>query len=109
MMSDTLPDQQNQQQHQSSKIIELDNKPNKLASFLAQLSVQNGIMINNDDDAGANDEDDFESLIKNLNSGQDMEGSGYGAHELSGNVYINTLNSLDELENFSAGIYSNFE
>lgn len=109
MMSDTLPDQQNQQQHQSSKIIELDNKPYKLASFLAQLSVQNGIMINNDDDAGANDEDDFESLIKNLNSGQDMAGSGYGAHELSGNVYINTLNSLDELENFSAGIYSNFE
>lgn len=109
MMSDTLPDQQNQQQHQSSKIIELDNKPYKLASFLAQLSVQNGIMINNDDDAGANDEDDFESLIKNLNSGQGMAGNGYGAHELSGNVYINTLNSLDELENFSAGIYSNFE
>lgn len=113
MMSDTLPDQQNQQnqlQSSSSKIIELDNKPYKLASFLDQLSVQNGIMINNNDDVvGANDEDDFESMIKNLNGGQGIAGDGYGAHELSGNVYINTLNSLDELENFSAGIYSNFE
>ncbi|KAI5958382.1 PEX3 [Candida margitis] len=107
MMSDTLPDQQNQQL-QSSKIIELDNKPYKLASFLAQLSVQNGIMINNDD-AGPDEEDDFEGLIKSFNNGQGLASNGYGAHELSGNVYINTLNNLDELENFSAGIYSNFE
>ncbi|KAI5958070.1 PEX3 [Candida theae] len=107
MMSDTLPEQQ-QQQLQSPKIMELDNKPYKLASFLAQLSVQNGVMINNDD-SRANEEDEIENIIKNLESGQGFTGEGYGAHELSGNVYINTLNSLDELENFSAGIYSNFE
>lgn len=111
MMSDTLPGQQQQQQQsQESKVIELDNKPYKLASFLAQLSVQNGVMINNDDASGSNtEEDDIEDLIKSLESGQGFTGDGYGAHELGGNVYINTLNNLDELENFSAGIYSNFE
>ncbi|KAI3405850.1 PEX3 [Candida oxycetoniae] len=118
VMSGTLPEQ-------SEKITEIPIKAFKLASFLAQLSVQNGIMVNNDDvrdnrnaDANddANDDDDDDDIKGILNSLNNMEGfesnSGRGgsrSDELSGNVYINTLDNLEELDDFSASIYSNFE
>lgn len=62
-----------------------DNAPgrlHKLATFLAQLSVQ--------------------SLV--ICDPQNLE-----QDELTGNVYINNLNDLEELDEFSASIYSNFE
>lgn len=55
----------------------------KLATLLAQLSVQSGV-INNPQHYGEDS-------------------------ELTGNVYINNCNDIDELDQFSASIYSNFE
>ncbi|KAK6456759.1 peroxisomal biogenesis factor 3 [Scheffersomyces xylosifermentans] len=85
------------------------NKTFKLASFLAQLSVQNGILIDNDNlkDQQLNDDDeDIEGFINNLNNPSGILNS--NNNNLSGNVYVNNL-YLDELDDFSAGIYSNFE
>lgn len=62
------------------------NKKFKLANLLAQLSVQCGVMCDNNNLV----DDDIES-------------------ELSGNVYIRNLNQLEVLEEFSASIYSSFE
>jgi peroxin-3 len=72
---------------QHAKIAELDApvKKFKLASFLAQVSVQNGIICDNN------------HLHEDYNE------------ELAGNIYVNSLNELEELDEFSAGIYSNFE
>lgn len=63
-----------------------DNMPgrlHKLATFLAQLSVQSNI----------------------ISDPQNAEVDG----EVTGNIYINNFNDLDELDEFSASIYSNFE
>lgn len=107
--SGNLPDE-------NQRIIEIPNKSYKLANFLAQLSIQNGIMMDNDGLKGEEkhnktkeqlEEDDIQGFIKNLSSLTGGEES--GGDELSGNVYINNLNQLDELDDFSAGIYSNFE
>ncbi|CCE86565.1 Piso0_005061 [Millerozyma farinosa CBS 7064] len=57
----------------------------KLANILAQLSVQCGI------------------LCDSSNLSED------GYDELSGNVYVNTINDSEQLEEFSASIYSNFD
>ncbi|KAG7195329.1 peroxin [Scheffersomyces spartinae] len=65
-----------------------ENKKYKLANYLAQLSVQNGIMVDNNHEV--NEFDDIGT-------------------ELSGNIYINGLNAMEELDEFSASIYSNFE
>ena len=73
---------------QHAKIAEIGDLPSKkfkLASFLAQVSVQSGIICDNN------------NLHEEYNE------------ELSGNIYINSLNELEELDEFSAGIYSNFE
>lgn len=56
----------------------------RLANFLAQLSVQNGLLVDNN------------------NFGEDSQ-------NLSGNLFINNLNDLEELDEFSASIYSNFD
>lgn len=105
----------NLQQDEENKIVEIPNKSYKLANFLAQLSIQNGIMMDNDNLKGELptksqeqlDEDDIQGFINNLTTlTGDQE---HGEEELSGNVYINNLNQLDELDDFSAGIYSNFE
>ncbi|CUM64003.1 uncharacterized protein PRCAT00001591001 [Priceomyces carsonii] len=69
----------------SDKIELIDDKPFKLASFLAQLSVQNNILVDNNC----------------------LDGTQHS--ELSGNVFVNNMNDLEELDEFSAGIYSNFE
>lgn len=58
-------------------------KVHKLATFLAQLSVQSNVLCDPHND----------------------EASG----EFTGNIYVNNLNDLDELDEFSASIYSNFE
>ncbi|KAG2732208.1 hypothetical protein G9P44_004625 [Scheffersomyces stipitis] len=85
------------------------NKTFKLASFLAQLSVQNFILSDNDNlklEDQVNEEDDIEGFISNLNNpGGILNPSN---NDLTGNVYINNL-YLEELDDFSAGIYSNFE
>ena len=55
----------------------------KLATFLAQLSVQLHVLA---------------------------DPNSYGADsEITGNVYVNRLNDLGDLDEFSASIYSNFE
>lgn len=54
----------------------------KLATFLAQLSVQSNVIC-------------------------DAQGEELG--DATGNIYINTFNDLEELDEFSASIYSNFE
>lgn len=59
-------------------------KTYKLATFLAQLSVQSQVVV----DPQLNYEND---------------------EEAAGNVYINNFNDLDELDEFSASIYSNFD
>ncbi|ODV64890.1 Peroxin-3 [Hyphopichia burtonii NRRL Y-1933] len=69
--------------HQQNQVT--NDKKFKLANFLAQLSIQCGIICDNNHFAQ------------------------YDHHELTGNIYINTLNDLDDLEEFSASIYSNFE
>lgn len=58
-------------------------KAHKLATFLAQLSVQSNLLCDPQSSA--------------------EEG------EFTGNVYVNNLNDIDELDEFSASIYSNFE
>lgn len=60
----------------------LNDSNTKLANLLAQLSVQCELLSNNN----------FENF-----------------EELSGNQYINELNNLDSLDDFSASIYSNIE
>lgn len=75
---------------ESDKIVELNDLPSsakkfKLANLLAQLSIQCGVICDNNNLAD------------------------YDNSELSGNVYINTINELEELDEFSASIYSNFE
>lgn len=75
---------------ESEKIVELNDLPSsakkfKLANLLAQLSIQCGVICDNNNLAD------------------------YDNAELSGNVYINTINELEELDEFSASIYSNFE
>ncbi|KAK6462361.1 Peroxin-3 [Scheffersomyces coipomensis] len=106
----------------------------KLASYLAQLSIQNGVLIDNDNlrdinEFGYNDdydldgdnltkhlnEEDIEGFINNLANNEGIfnkSGNGDGnnnGNNLSGNMYLNTLNEVEELDDFSAGIYSNFE
>ncbi|OBA20104.1 peroxisomal biogenesis factor 3 [Metschnikowia bicuspidata var. bicuspidata NRRL YB-4993] len=58
-------------------------RANKLATFLAQLSVQSAML--------------GDSQSYSVDS------------EIPGNAYINKINDVDELEEFSASIYSNFE
>lgn len=58
-------------------------RTHKLATFLGLLAVQSGVMCDPQ------------------NFGQESE--------VTGNIYINNLNDLDELDEFSASIYSNFE
>lgn len=65
--------------------IQLNSKKFKLANILAQLSIQCNVICDNNNLA------DYEN------------------NELSGNIFINNLNNLDQLEEFSASIYSNFE
>ncbi|KAK6201425.1 Peroxin-3 [Scheffersomyces amazonensis] len=95
-------------------------KPYKLASFLAQLSIQNGILIDNDnlkdedeDNSNQFNDDDIEGFINTLANNDGIFNSplneNKGNSHLSGNVYLNTLNETEELDEFSAGIYSNFE
>lgn len=55
----------------------------KLATYLAQLAVQSGVLVD----------------PQNLGPQSDI----------TGNIYINNLNDLEELDEFSASIYSNFE
>ncbi|KAI5964731.1 PEX3 [Candida pseudojiufengensis] len=127
VMSGNLPDQKGDNQINSksqdnnnittlstSKIVEIPDKSYKLASFLAQLSIQNGIMINNNEPPQEEQEqDEFENLMNNLNnfSGNAIESETFqqSNNDLNGNVYINNMNNLDDLDDFSAGIYSNFE
>jgi peroxin-3 len=77
----------------------------KLATFLAQLSVQNNILIDNNNIMPQTevDEEDIEGFINSLTN-KDIDES-----HLTGNIYVNNINQLDELDEFSAGIYSNFE
>ncbi|CAN3367526.1 peroxisomal biogenesis factor 3 [Diutina catenulata] len=77
----------------------------KLATFLAQLSVQNGAMADNNNqvaDRQVEDLGELDGFISSLSGGA-------SSSELTGNIYINTLNDSEELDDFSAGIYSNFE
>lgn len=63
-----------------------DNKVDrvyKLATFLAQLSVQSNVICDPQNHSEAS--------------------------EITGNIFINSLNDLEELDEFSASIYSNFE
>lgn len=97
---------------QDSRVTEFPNKSFKLASFLAQLSIQTNIMIDNDniknEDILPRYETDLEEILNSLNAGEDFPSAPQN-QESGGNVYINNMNELDELDDFSAGIYSNFE
>lgn len=95
---------------ENPKIVDITHNDQsfKLASFLAQLSIQNNIMIDNDnlktEDILPKHESDLEEILNSLNGGtNELPTESYG------NVYINNLNQLEELDDFSAGIYSNFE
>ncbi|EGW35197.1 uncharacterized protein SPAPADRAFT_58391 [Spathaspora passalidarum NRRL Y-27907] len=93
----------------SQRLVEIPNKPYKLASFLAQLSVQNGTIMDNNNikyDEKEEDDDDIQGFIDKLNvtTFPSSENS-----EFSGNAYVNKMNELQDLDDFSAGIYSNFE
>lgn len=61
----------------------VSGRVHKLATFLGLLSVQSGVIC-------------------------DPQSFGHDS-EVTGNIYINNLNDLDELDEFSASIYSNFE
>lgn len=61
----------------------LTDRVHKLATFLAQLSVQSNV------------------ICDPQNHGE--------ASDITGNIYINNLNDSEELDEFSASIYSNFE
>lgn len=97
---------------QESSVTELPNKAFKLASFLAQLSVQTNIMIDNDNIKNEATlpryDTDLEEILNSLNAGEDLS-SNQPQQESGGNIYINNMNELEELDDFSAGIYSNFE
>ncbi|KAL6451587.1 PEX3 Peroxisomal biogenesis factor 3 [Candida maltosa Xu316] len=98
----------------SNKIREISNTSYKLASFLAQLSVQNSIMIDNDnlktEDVSPKHEPNLEEILQSLELPGGLDAlEDTQRNESCGNVYINNLNELDELDDFSAGIYSNFE
>lgn len=97
---------------QVSRVTELPNKAFKLASFLAQLSVQTNIMIDNDNIKNEATlpryDTDLEEILNSLNAGEDLS-SNQPQQESGGNIYINNMNELEELDDFSAGIYSNFE
>jgi len=97
---------------QESRVTELPNKSFKLASFLAQLSVQTNIMIDNDNIKNEATlpryDTDLEEILNSLNAGEDLS-SNQPQQESGGNIYINNMNELEELDDFSAGIYSNFE
>ncbi|KAK6867539.1 Peroxisomal biogenesis factor 3 [Candida tropicalis] len=97
---------------QESRVTELPNKAFKLASFLAQLSVQTNIMIDNDniknEATSPRYDTDLEEILNSLNAGEDLS-SNQPQQESGGNIYINNMNELEELDDFSAGIYSNFE
>lgn len=60
----------------------VSNRVHKLATFLAQLSVQSNVIT---------------------------DPQNHSNSEITGNIYINNLNDLEELDEFSASIYSNFE
>lgn len=69
------------------KVIDISNiKQFKLANLLAQLSIQCGVLCDNNN-------------LTNDNF----------SNELSGNIYMNNLNEIESLDEFSASIYSNFE
>ncbi|MDC6271616.1 peroxisomal biogenesis factor 3 [Acetobacter pasteurianus] len=113
VMSGTLPEQQHQFSQSQQKITEIPNQSYKLATFLAQLSVQNGIMVNNNEiteseaeDEEVGEQNEIENILNSLNGFQSAPAV---ANELGGNVYINTLNGVEQLEDFSASVYSNFE
>ncbi|MCP8716575.1 MAG: peroxisomal biogenesis factor 3 [Asgard group archaeon] len=97
---------------QESRVTELPNKAFKLASFLAQLSVQTNIMIDNDNIKNEATlpryDTDLEEILNSLNAGEDLS-SNQPQQESGGNIYINNMNELEELDDFSASIYSNFE
>lgn len=97
---------------QESRVTELPNKAFKLASFLAQLSVQTNIMIDNDNIKNEATlpryDTDLEEILNSLNAGEDLS-SNQPQQESGGNIYINNMNELEELDDFSAGIYSNLE
>ena len=86
---------------------ELETKQFKLASFLAQLSIQNSILIDNNN-FSENDQD-LEGFIDELNDPRGIIGDSGRNGELTGNIYVNNLNELEELDDFSAGVYSNYE
>lgn len=65
----------------------------KLANFLAQLSIQCEVLANNNHDV-------VTEITNSLN---------FNENELMGNPYVNNLNALDSLDEFSASIYSNIE
>lgn len=89
---------------QSQNPTSISNSKFKLATFLAQLSTQNNILIDNNNILANQDlqDDDLDGFINNFNN-PEFE------NQLTGNIYINNINQVDELDDFSAGIYSNFE
>ncbi|RLV92682.1 Peroxisomal biogenesis factor 3 [Spathaspora sp. JA1] len=87
------------------------DKPYKLASLLAQLSVQNGIMMDNNNikSQPETQEEDLQGFIDKLNNVGTFPREEEQHGEFTGNIYINQMNELQELDDFSASIYSNFE
>lgn len=83
----------------SSSLNSNDDGKFKLATFLAQLSVQNNIIIDNNNLQLDEDFDDIDGFVNSF----DYD------NQLSGNIYINNLNQVEDLEDFAAGIYSNYE
>lgn len=75
--------------------IDLNQINVKLANLLAQLSIQCEIFSNNN---ASN------TQIIDMNDSNE-----FNDPELSGNIFINNLNSLEALDDFSASIYSNIE
>lgn len=76
-------------QQPDSHISVVSDKKFKLASLLAQISIQSGVLC---DTNNSPYNEEFENDL-----------------ELSGNVYINNLDHLDILDELSASIYSNFQ
>lgn len=72
----------------------------KLANFLAQLSIQNGVIIDNDHIKGEPEDEDLEGFLSKINN---------QAGFLSGNDYINKSNEVQGLHEFSASIYSSYD
>ena len=68
----------------------------KLASLLAQVSVQSGVLCDTNNEV--------------IDQGQFQDyNSEYEEEELSGNVFINNLDELEILDELSASVYSNFQ